>query len=166
VSAATTCWPLGLRLEATAPEHCQRRLTGWVLQQTAPPTLPDRGRSGGLLARACTGDALKAHWPVALAPWADDGDACQATPAMLRIQGLETRAVLKPVPGQHSVAVAVTAQGAPREQRLYWLVDGLQQRRAAAGQAVTLQFDQAGRHSVTVLDEQGRFHRIEVSVEL
>jgi penicillin-binding protein 1C len=166
VSAATTCWPLGLRIESTAPEHCQRRLTGWVLQQTAPPTLPDRGRSSGLLARTCTGDALKAHWPVALAPWVDDGDACQATPAMLRIQGLETRAVLKPVPGQHSVAVAVTAQGAPREQRLYWLVDGLQQRRAAAGQAVTLQFDQAGRHSVTVLDEQGRFHRIEVSVEL
>lgn len=172
VSPVTTCWPLGLRIEATAPEHCVVHRTGWALQQTAPPTLPDRGRSEGLLmaGTACAGRPLhdEARWPVALEPWvgrAASRCATNDTATALRIVGLDTGAVLKPVPGRHSVELVVTAQGelASRE-RLYWLVDGQQQRRSQVGDSIALHFDKDGPHTVTVLDERGRYHRIEVLV--
>jgi penicillin-binding protein 1C len=81
----------------------------------------------------------------------------------LRIQGLEAGAVLRPVPGQRQVHVAVSAQGSGSAP-LYWLVDGVQQRRAGASAGVTLQLDRAGAHSLTVLDDAGRFARVGFSV--
>ena len=173
VSTVTTCWPLGLRADATAPAHCHVRRTGWALNGGVPPTLPDRTRSSGLLVSlaACGLPGQVARWPAALEPWVRHEAAAgceQATDggAALRIAGLENGAVLKPAPGQRQVEVHLTTLGAPAPTvPVYWLVDGLQQRRSSAGERVTLQFSENGRRSITALDEQGRFHRIEVTVQ-
>lgn len=175
VGPLTSCWPLGLRVESTAPEHCVQRRTGWALQGAAPPTLPDRARSEGLLvtglAHCAEGAAMQSHarWPVALEPWiktvapARCGAAAGGT--ALRIAGLEGGAVLKPVPGRRAVDIVVTAQGHEAGgDRLYWLLDGTQQQRSRPGEPVALQLARSGAHSLTVLDESGRYHRIEFIV--
>ena len=168
VSAATTCWPLGLRVEATAPADCEQRHSGWVLQGTAPPTLPERGRSSGLrVVSQCGAGPLRARWPTALAAWlvrADDAVGCNDD-APLRILGLDNGAVLKAVPGNRRVQINVSAQGEGQpDATLYWLLDGVQQRRTKAGTRVVLALDQPGAHSLTVLDERGRYQRLDFSL--
>jgi len=91
VAATEVCWPLGLAAAATPPEHCRVRRAAWTLDGTAPPTLPDRVRPGGLLETAWidarTGERLRpgclrtegpppqartiARWPALLEPWVD-----------------------------------------------------------------------------------------------
>ncbi len=157
VSAAVTCWPLGLRLESTDPAHCAQHRTGWVLQGTAPPTLPDRGRSDGPNPSA---NCAVARWPVALAPWVGgEGPGCGGG-APLRIVGLDAGAVLRPVPGARAVHLAVSAQGAGEATLLYWLLDGLPQQARLGGSGLELQLQQAGDHHLTVLDGSGRFARV------
>ncbi|MFZ5520810.1 MAG: penicillin-binding protein 1C [Pseudomonadota bacterium] len=79
VSSAQICWPLGLRADATAAEHCAQRRTAWLLDGAAPPTLPERERSEGLLisAAACGGPAHAAATAV-LAPGPTERAADQA----------------------------------------------------------------------------------------
>ena len=175
VSPLISCWPLGLRVETTAPEHCVQRRTGWSLQGAAPPTLPDRARSEGLLVteveHCAEGAALRTHarWPVALEPWVRSPQQTRcgtsASGTSLRIAGLENGAVLKPVPGRRAVEIVVSAQGQEAGgERLYWLLDGEQQQRSRTGEPVALQLAHNGAHSLTVLDERGRYHRIEFVV--
>jgi len=91
VAASEICWPLGLAASATPSEHCRVRRTAWTLEGTAPPTLPDRIRPGGLVETAWldprTGERLRpgclrsdggppsprplARWPALLEPWVD-----------------------------------------------------------------------------------------------
>ncbi|MBT9597979.1 MAG: penicillin-binding protein 1C [Vitreoscilla sp.] len=157
VSAAVTCWPLGLRLESTDPAHCAQHRAGWVLQGTAPPTLPDRGRSGGLNPSANCAEAL---WPAALAPWVGtDRPGCGGG-TQLRIVGLDAGAVLRPVPGARAVHLQVSAQGASEAPLLYWLLDGLPQHASDGGTRLGLQLRQPGEHHLTVLDGSGRFARV------
>lgn len=181
VSQETICWPLGQAQQGTAPEHCHVRRTGWVLHGTTPPTLPDRHRSGSLLARepgCAAGEParLVAHWPSALEPWGvepartDCDDAVAGTrndTVALRIAGLESGAVLRPAPGQAGVAVTVSSLGggAPGETH-YWLIDGRQQARTRPGQPVSLPLREPGRHHITLMDEHGRHHRIDITVKL
>ncbi|RDI00549.1 penicillin-binding protein 1C [Caldimonas thermodepolymerans] len=172
VRAVTICWPLGLRVEATDPAHCLVRRTGWALNGGVPPTLPDRARSGGLLVSlaGCGRSGHAVRWPTALEPWlrAPVPEGCDRSldgGTALRIAGLEHGALLRPAPGRQHVDVHLSVLGtASAAQPVYWLVDGVQQRRASAREAVTLQFRSNGRHSITALDGQGRFHRIEVVV--
>jgi penicillin-binding protein 1C len=161
VAPLHSCWPLGLSVQATAPRHCLVRRTGWMLDGAAPPTLPDRERSGGLLGSGCAGgDGPVARWPLALAPWVGAAAGCGDAGSALRISGLDEGSLLKPVPGQAEVEIRVSAQGgaAPGE-RLYWLLDGVQQRRSQGGEAVALRL-QPGRHALTLLDEHGRWQRV------
>ena len=50
------------------------------------------------------------------------------------------------------------------QQELIWLVDGQQVGRAPAGKALHQAFPEAGRHTVTVMDDSGRYDRVEISV--
>ncbi|HET9643741.1 MAG TPA: penicillin-binding transpeptidase domain-containing protein, partial [Burkholderiaceae bacterium] len=162
VSRSLICWPMGMRKEATPPEQCLSQRTAWLLQGTSPPTLPDRYRTGGLLVM-CQPGRPHVRWPAALAPWVREAD-CRAPSqdSQLRIEGLDAGALLKPVPGHPQVSVTVSAAGAASpSDRLYWLLDGVQVRRAMAREAVTLNLDTAGLHALTLLDETGRFQRIE-----
>lgn len=96
VSSAQICWPLGLRADATAAEHCAQRRTAWLLDGAAPPTLPERERSEGLLisAAACGGPAHAAATAV-LAPGPTERAADQA-PAP-RSPALPSPAASRPV---------------------------------------------------------------------
>ena len=180
VQPALTCWPLGLALNATAPGHCAERRSGWMLNGALPPTLPERGRSDGLLLAAgvCAdgrAHAAQARWPAALEPFRADTAAlpCEGrglpagTP--LRITGLDDGAVLRPAPGVGTIDVALAVQGLGELRGpaawVYWLVDGEQQHRSRGGEAWTLRLAQPGRHAITALDAQGRHHRITVTVQ-
>lgn len=163
VGVASTCWPLGLREDATPAGSCEVRHTGWVLDGTAPPTLPDRDRSAGLLRTA--GGAPR--WPVALQPWLAHRPTDAAEPAgtELRITGLSEGARLVPVPGQAGVTVTVQARGAgAASATVHWLVDGRVVHRSAVGEPVRLRFSHDGRYRVTAMDGRGHHHALSVTV--
>jgi penicillin-binding protein 1C len=89
VRAFDICWPLGLAADATPADQCRVRRAAWTLAATAPPTLPDRVRSGGLVDTAWIDAAQSrrlrpgcssavgtkpvpvpyARWPTLLEPW-------------------------------------------------------------------------------------------------
>jgi penicillin-binding protein 1C len=46
VTQEVICWPLGNRAEAVDERLCPVRRTAWLLDDAAPPTFPDRFRSG------------------------------------------------------------------------------------------------------------------------
>ncbi len=190
VTRAAICWPLGLRESDTPADQCQLRRTAWLLDDTAPPTLPDRlggplvdtvwtDPSTGLRTTpACSGlaDARRvAQWPVAVRPWLGlRGIAPPAVPAgwltgcgpvrdtgSLRIQGLEPAAVLRPAAGGRQVSLHVQARGG--EAPLRWLLDG-QPMRLEAEQSPTLRFRRNGRHALTAVDATGRYDSVSFEV--
>lgn len=87
VSRERICWPLGQGMRADEEGLCQRRLDAWILDDTIPPTLPDRleparslrlsywsnPQDGGLVPQDCSGVGRerqeRARWPLALGPW-------------------------------------------------------------------------------------------------
>jgi len=91
VAPSEICWPLGRAAAATPPTHCLVRRTAWTIDGTAPPTLPDRVRPGGLVEPAwvdtARGVRLRpgclqyaagpvraqaiARWPSLLEPWVE-----------------------------------------------------------------------------------------------
>ncbi|MDQ5905831.1 MAG: penicillin-binding protein [Pseudomonadota bacterium] len=46
VTQAKVCWPLGLRADAVPAALCHQERTAWLLNDSAPPTFPDRLREG------------------------------------------------------------------------------------------------------------------------
>lgn len=84
VSEGQICWPGGQNLPAT-DRNCRRRLTGWLLDNSEPPTLEAPGQEGiqGLrkviwldeqgkrVAADCSGarQQIISLWPLPLEPW-------------------------------------------------------------------------------------------------
>ena len=116
------------------------------------------------------------HWPTLLAPWIEPaqrqtaeswpwlaGCAPRSAAAGLRIVGLEAGSVLRPVPGQHSVALKLTAVGA--RDGLTWLLNG-----QVAGQSVAATSPlhlklQSGDKILTAMDGRGRFAQVRFVVQ-
>ncbi|MBL8403134.1 MAG: penicillin-binding protein 1C, partial [Dechloromonas sp.] len=86
VSQQKVCWPLGGRYDPAEDALCHRQALAWLLNDTAPPTFPDRLRSGevrysyqvdaasGLrVTPACSEQPKRevnaVRWPAALEPW-------------------------------------------------------------------------------------------------
>jgi len=89
VQETEICWPLGLAAAHTPPDLCQRKLSALILDETIPPTFPERharlwqsGRirfdidpqTGQRLSASCTGHLQResrelARWPALAAPW-------------------------------------------------------------------------------------------------
>ncbi len=193
VSSATICWPLGTRSEATAPELCHQQRTAWVLNGAAPPTFPDRLRSGaaryadyrdaatGLRVRgSCASGAMQAvamaRWPAVLEHWLDAATRNKALPpawaprcsaalapeAGLKIVGLSDGETIRRAGNGPAPQLRLEARGGQNE--LIWLLDGRQIGRVPAGQALQQRFAEAGRYRITVMDDTGRYDRIEISV--
>lgn len=193
VSQAKICWPLGLRAEGVPSALCHQERTAWLLNDTAPPTFPDRLRggaarytdyrdaaSGRRVRAACApGEMLAvemARWPAALEPWLDAATRARALPpewapgctkaqapeAGLKIVGIANGETVRSAGGGLAPSLRLEARGS--QQELIWLVDGRQVGRVQAGKVLNYAFNEAGRHTVTVMDEGGRYDRVEISV--
>jgi penicillin-binding protein 1C len=49
-------------------------------------------------------------------------------------------------------------------EEMIWLVDGRQIGRSPANRSLAHVFAEPGRHTITALDESGRYDRVEISV--
>lgn len=175
VSPAVVCWPGGRAAADTAAADCWQRRTGWSLDGTVPPTLPDRLRAGGLQEPdPCRPGVQRWRWPSALEAWIEARpETCAAVPpggragaGGLRIVGLDDGSVLRPVPGARGVEVVLSTQGrAPGAGEVVWLVDGRAQGRSGIGDRWTLRLDRPGRHRITALDADGRHAQVTVQVD-
>lgn len=76
----------------------------------------------------------------------------------LRVQGIAEGSVLRPVPGNRSVNVDVSVQGA--QGQVWWLLDGRVEQRGEATKPVKLSMVHNGRYTLTAMDEQGRYDRV------
>jgi penicillin-binding protein 1C len=193
VSATRICWPLGTRSDSTPPELCHQERTAWILNDTAPPTFADRLRGGsarytdyrdaasGLRVRAaCAAGEMTAvdmaRWPAALEPWLDAATRTRALPpdwapdcvgarapeAGLRIVGISNGATIRRAGNGPAPELRLEARGGQDE--LIWLLNGRQIGRVPAGRALQQRFSDAGRYQITVMDDAGRYDRVEVSV--
>lgn len=191
VSRATICWPLGLRAELTPADQCHMKRSAWILNDAAPPTLPDRHREAGLrqamwldpetslrTTPACTPGARRqealATWPVAALPWLDSRGwsrhapppwlpACAPTGAgIVRITGLADNAVLRPAAGQQGIELEVGAAG--NNGPVWWLLDGVATGRPLVPGPLNLRFSRNGSHTLTVLDASGRHDRLHFEI--
>ncbi len=135
VRQAQVCWPLGTAVRAGEEQLCHRRRTAWLLDDTAPPTLPDRIRTGAPQRATVWVDPASGHrvapdcappgalarefarWPAALEPWLD---------ADLRARAL---------PPPWDARCASRAAPARAGVRIQGLEDGATIRRASGAQA-------------------------------
>ena len=172
---------------------CHQERTAWLLNDTAPPTFPDRLREGaarytdhrdalsGLRVRAhcATGDTVQvdvARWPAVLEPWLDDATRRRALPprwtppcaraqapeAGLRIVGVAQGETIRRAGSGAAPVLRLEARGG--QQDLIWLVDGRQVARVPSGKAFHHAFEDPGRHAITVMDDSGRYDRVDINV--
>jgi penicillin-binding protein 1C len=189
------CWPLGGRAADIGEPLCPVQRTAWLLDGSAPPTFPDRFRSGSPTdtylvdrvthlrvspecARHTTDRIETARWPVVLEPWLDSGLRRKALPPAW---SSECRAVGRPdesinITGLNDGAVIRRAPGqdAPKarleirgsEGEVNWMVNGRLISRQNAAVPQMLDFPEAGRYDITAFDSYGRYGRISVSVQV
>lgn len=188
VARVNICWPLGVSVDNTPPQACQVRRSAWALDGAVPPTLPDRVASAGYVQtiwvdpesgqRTQPSCKIKgepretARWPSYLQPWipaSRDGvppwhpDCVLAQDGSgLRIEGVATGAVLRPVPGALEIAFDASAIGG--SGRIWWLLDGKPVERAPAVGAPRFTFRENGSHQLTAMDEGGRYDSVSFRV--
>ncbi len=193
VSATRICWPLGTRSDSTPPELCHQERTAWILNEAAPPTFADRLRGGGArytdyrdaasglrVRAACAAGAMSAvdmaRWPAALEPWLDAATRARAlSPAWapecagarapeggLRIVGISNGATIRRAGNGPAPELRLEARGG--QEALIWLLNGRQIGRVPADRALQQRFSDAGRYQITVMDDAGRYDRVEISV--
>lgn len=193
VRQAKICWPLGTLQQAGDATLCHRQRTAWLLNETAPPTFPDRIRPGsarlsyevdearGLrVAADCYKGAHRtlenARWPTALEPWLDHEargkarlpdwlPACQAHAGSAH--GLKISGISEGERIQRSrpdIPPVLKLEARGAEGEVYWLVNGLLLARQSGRKAFYHRPENAGRLAITVMDESGYFDRVNVSV--
>ncbi|GHU44968.1 penicillin-binding protein 1C [Betaproteobacteria bacterium] len=188
------CWPLGLRQNGTAPEHCHQSRLAWTLNDTAPPTFPDRLRSGearyllqidpisGRRARSdCFQGKLEtreiARWPAVLEPWiAPDVRPRALPPAWLPAcaEHASGEGALKIVGISNGETLHRSAAGnAPlirlsvrgkTDGEVIWLVNGKNMGRQPARASFAYRLEQDGGYDITAMDEQGHYDRVSFSL--
>ncbi|MDR0439808.1 MAG: penicillin-binding protein 1C, partial [Candidatus Accumulibacter sp.] len=193
VTQARVCWPLGTRADDLPPALCHQERSAWLLDDTAPPTFADRLREGparytdlrdvatGLRVRAaCAPGAARvvemARWPAALEPWLDAATRQRALPpawaaacafsrapeAGLKIVGIADGETISRAASGDAPMLRLETRGGQEET--IWLIDGHPVGRSTPGHPLTHVFAEPGRHAITVLDEAGRYDRVEISV--
>nr|WP_064560298.1 peptidoglycan glycosyltransferase PbpC [Buttiauxella brennerae] len=182
VSAGQVCWPGGQDLPA-GDSNCRRRLTGWLLDKSEPPTLEAPGQEGiqGLrkvvwldnqgkrVAADCPGatQQIISLWPLPLEPWLPASEK--------RASRLPAQSELCPAPQKDEVTPLLllgVREGAilkrlPGELRLalrlsvqggqgerWWFLNGEPVGENRNG--IALDLDKAGAYQVLVLDEAGQ----------
>ena len=187
------CWPLGTRFQPEEEALCHRQAMAWVLNDTAPPTFPDRLRGGEMryayevdaanglrVTPACSTRPRRrveaVHWPSVLDPWLTADLRAKAQPPAWDA-GCQRQA--EPDAGLSIVGLSngeVIKRPHPdqapvirlelRGQRgqVYWLINGRLVAHRPATQPLIQTLTETGRVDITAMDEQGRYDRISVSV--
>lgn len=193
VSQQKVCWPLGGRYDPAEDALCHRQALAWLLNDTAPPTFPDRLRSGevrysyqvdaasGLrVTPACSEQPKRevnaVRWPAALEPWLGAELRRKALPPAWHPkcqQQAEPEAGLR-ISGitDGEVIRRVRSDQDPvirlevRGQRgqVYWLLNGKLLAHRQASLPLIHRLSETGRMDVTVMDDHGRFDRVSFSV--
>lgn len=196
VKAQDICWPLGRAVDDTPAAMCRVRRTAWTLDDTAPPTLPDRVKAGSLretawvdearsrrLRPGCANDGARwmavdyARWPTLLEPWIDrdwkaDVERLPLTPPCRN--GTPVRALRLTGIESGSIIRPAPGQGAAvvrvaavgAREGLIWLLDGRVVSSGTAETALRLKLDQPGEHALTAVDGQGRYERVSFTVKV
>lgn len=192
VSTAQICWPLGVAAEQTAAAHCHVKRSAWILNDTIPPSLPDRLRARSLIETIwldplshlrttpdCQARAQQqevARWPslleawlsperkqaLGLVPWSPD---CPQTNVVgsIKLMGINSGSRLRPAPGKQDVIVTIDAVGGSGQH--YWLLDGKQTDKASGKKRQSFVINSAGVHSITVIDAAGHVDSVAFSVD-
>ncbi|EHK63256.1 penicillin-binding protein 1C [Achromobacter arsenitoxydans SY8] len=134
--------PEGAQQVRVKPETVQAAVTCWPLGY----------RLGSVPSGTCP--EQRAAWtlndtaPPSFAGYAD------AAKGPLRLGGVASGSVLRPVPGMRQVAVDVDVQGA--EGEVWWMLDGRVASHGQAGHPFNLVLARDGRYTLTVMDTHGR----------
>lgn len=193
VSQQKVCWPLGGRYDPDEDGLCHRQALAWLLNDTAPPTFPDRLRGGevrysyqvdaasGLRVTAACSERPRrqieaVRWPAALEPWLGAELRRKALPPAWNPQ---CRQQAEPEAGLRISGITdgevirrVRADQEPvvrlevRGQRgqVYWLLNGKLVAHRPASLPLIQRLSETGRMDVTVMDEHGRFDKVSFSV--
>ncbi len=192
-SQARICWPLGGLHQPGDDALCHQQRTAWLLNDTAPPTFPDRIRRGAVrlsyeldaasglrIAPDCFSGARRsvesARWPAVLEPWLEGEIREKARlpawhPACLAHAGQQGGLKI------HGVSAGETLQR-PRpdmppvlkletrgaEGEVYWLINGRMMARQSGKKPFYHRPENPGRLSITAMDDFGHFDRVNVSV--
>jgi penicillin-binding protein 1C len=195
VTQARICWPLGTRAASTPRELCHQERSAWLLNNAAPPTFPDKLRGGparytdyrdaisGLRVLAsCAPGRMRpveiARWPASLEPWLNAALRVRATPPVwdaacagerapetgLKIVGLSQGETIRRA-ANTSTPPAIRLETRGGRDEVIWLDNGRQIGRTSPNRALVYAFSESGHHSITALDEAGRYDRVEISVQ-
>lgn len=119
-----------------------------------------------------------ARWPAALEPWLDaalrqralpppwaaECAKAQAPEAGLKIVGISDGETIRRAGVSQGQAPELRLEARGGQEELIWLVNGHQIGRVAANRSLTQKFPEAGRYQITVMDDAGRYDRVEISV--
>ncbi len=119
-----------------------------------------------------------ARWPAALEPWLDaalrqralpppwapECSKAQAPEAGLKIVGISDGETIRRAGVSQGQVPELRLEARGGQEELIWLVNGHQIGRVAANRSLTQKFPEAGRYQITVMDDAGRYDRVEISV--
>ncbi len=194
VTEEVICWPLGTRAAVNDESTCPVQRTAWLLDGAAPPTFPDRFRSGSPTytyfvdrithqrvsaecARRPTERMEAARWPAVLEPWLDAGLRRKSLPPKWSADCASTHHSddTITITGLSDGAVIRRPPGneAPKarleirgsDAEVNWMLNGRLIARQNAATPQILNFPQAGRYDITAFDNYGHYGRISISVQ-
>jgi penicillin-binding protein 1C len=119
-----------------------------------------------------------ARWPAALEPWLNSDIRRQALPpawspecvraqapeAGLKIAGISDGETVRRAGGAAGPLPTLRLEARGGQAELIWLINGQHVGRSPANRALLHTFNAAGRYRITVMDDAGRYDRVEISV--
>ncbi len=182
VSTGEICWPGGQSLPA-GDSNCRRRLSGWLLDKSEPPTLQAPGqesiqgiqqrlwldKQGQRVAADCAGATEQsiALWPLPLEPWLPVAErrALRLPPVSVTCPPVQKNDVTPLLLlGVREGAILKRLPGQPQlllrlssqggQGARWWFLNGDAVGESDAGVALTL--DKPGTYQVLVLDDSGQ----------
>ena len=191
VTSAVICWPDGLLANQRDDHACPLRRNAWLLNQTAPPTLPGEhdvpnqtrhwwvnAQSGLRVMPDCTHqpyhEVVATRWPVLLEPWLDDATRRASMPP-LWVKGCQSEVdddeplhILGVVNGEVIAAVpgapppAIQLSVRGGDGKIDWLVNGMLMASGTSSSTPLLKLPEAGPYNITAVDEQGHYDRVHI----
>lgn len=191
VEQTFVCWPLGTRADEQPADLCHKRLLAWTIQDTVPPTWPDRQNPLGanpLVYWVDSGTGRRLHttclsaqyeerraalWPLSLEPWLPApwrrsrqlpllARECVAVGgAPVRIEQLTPDRIFRRA-GNTGADPEITLTASGGEGRYHWYLNGVFQHTSPPLHKVAL--TQPGAQQILVVDDAGNLDKVEIRV--